>query len=398
MLSTPGEVFTGFGASAFVGRRAPTGVLEVVRDRAAMRRELRAACPALPGVYGMIDHAERLIYVGVSRRLRSRLVCYFQGADSLRELPRSRDDGPRKELRISRRAVRLVWEVAGHELLALLREQELIRRFTPDLNVRGRRRRRLAYICLSTDDAPRFRVVAQLPKSSRHHWGPFAHNHHLVRSVELLNRQFKLPDCPTQTAMQFADDGALFPLVDRPLCLRGEMDRCLAPCAAGVSRADYFAQLARARAFLDGEDESPLADLDATIAHAVELRQFEHAARLHEVRMDLETLRDRLLPRPYKEPRSFVYRVPRGRRRSWMLIHGGNVLSVGSEPATLVAAERWLERLDSVADGVDWPVDDRDAAESRIVRAWFRQRPEELSSALSFESARDFCSRKRCVA
>jgi excinuclease ABC subunit C len=398
MLSTPGEVFAGFGASEFVGRRASTGTLNVSRDRTAMRRELRAACPALPGVYGMIDHADRLIYVGVSRRLRSRLVCYFQGADALRERPRSRDDGPRKELRISRRAVRLVWEVAGHELLALLREHELIRRFMPDLNVRGRRRRRLAYIYLSADDAPRFRVAAQLPKSCRHHWGPFAHNHRLVSSVELLNRQFKLPDCPTQTVVQFADDQALFPIVDRPLCLRGEVDRCVAPCAAGVTRSDYFAQLARARAFLDGADDSPLAELDAALGNAVAQHQFEQAARLHDIRSDLESLRDRLLPRPHEEPRSLVYRVARGRRQAWLLIHDGNVLAVGSEPNTPAAAERWLARLASLPHAADWPIDDRDAAESRIVRAWFRQRPDELSHAISFDAARDLCYRFRSVA
>jgi excinuclease ABC subunit C len=398
MLSTRDKVFAGFGASAFIGRRAPTGMLSVTRDRTAMRRELRAACPTLPGVYGMIDHADRLMYVGVSRRLRNRLVCYFQGADPLSERPRSREDGPRKELRISRRAVRLVWEVAGHELLALLREHELIRRFMPDLNVRGRRRRRLAYIFLSTDDAPRFRVAAQLPKSCRHHWGPFTHNHRLVSSVELLNRQFKLPDCPTQTVVQFADDRALFPIVDRPLCLRGEVDRCFAPCAAGVSRSDYFAQLARARAFLNGEDDLLLSELDAAMRQAVAQHQFEQAARLHEIRTDLESLRDRLLPRPYEEPRSFVYRVARGRRHAWLLIHGGNLLAVRSEPATPVAAERWLDRLASLPHAADWPLDDRDAAESRIIRAWFRQRPEELSSALTFDAASDFCRRFLSVA
>jgi excinuclease ABC subunit C len=393
MLPTSGEVFASFGASAFVGARAATGALPVLRDRAAMRRELRAACPALPGVYGMIDHADRLIYVGVSRRLRSRLVCYFQGADSLRGMPRNREEGPRKELRISRRAVRLVWEVAGHELLALLREHELIRRFMPDLNVRGRRRRRLAYIYQSTDEAPRFRIAANLPKSCRHHWGPFGHNGHLIRSVELLNRQFKLPDCPTQTVTQYADDGALFPIADRPLCLRGEVGRCLATCAGGTTRQEYFAQVARARAFLDGVDDSPLAELDEAMSAAVTARQFEHAARLHEIRTDLETLRDRLLPRPCEEPRSFVYPVQRGRRNTWLLVHRSNVLTVAGEPRSATSATRWLARIRELPRS-EWALDDRDAAESRIVQAWFRQRPVELERVVSFEAAQLICQRR----
>ena len=308
MLSTSSEVFSGFGRSAFLPRRVRSSALDVPRafdiseSRRELRRQLRHSCPSAPGVYGMIDHAGRLIYVGVSCKLKHRLLTYFQGADKFQR-PASRDDAPRKELRVARRAVRLVWEVAGHELLALLREQELIRRFLPDLNVRGRRHRRLAYIVLSADEAPRFRVAAQLPKSSRQHWGPFSHNGRLLRAVELLNRHFKLPDCPGKTVVRFAGDGTLFPIVDRPMCLRGEVDRCLAPCIGATSRHDYFAQLARARAFLDGRDDSPLVELDRGIAAAAARRNFEQAARLHEIRTDLEALRDRLLPRPHEQPR-----------------------------------------------------------------------------------------------
>jgi excinuclease ABC subunit C len=361
MLSTSGEIFTGFGASAFLPARRVSASLDV------------------------------------SRHLRKRLVTYFQGADAF-ETPPRRDDAPRKELRISRRAIKLVWEVAGHELVALLREHELIRRFKPDLNVRGRRRRRLAYIVLSTEDAPRFRVSSQLPKSCRHHWGPFAHNGRFNRSVELLNRQFKLPDCPSQTSVRFADDGELFPIVERPLCLRGEVERCLAPCIGAVSHRDYFAQLARARAFLDGVDDSPLVELDRAIAAAVAARQFERAAQVHEMRSDLEALRDRLLPRPHEEPRSFVYPMACGRRTRWMLIQAGTVIAVAAQPQTGPAARRWLEwlapfssatREASAAESID----ERDAGETRIVQAWFRQRPAELERTLPFDAAREFCTR-----
>jgi excinuclease ABC subunit C len=272
-----------------------------------------------------------------------------------------------------------------------LREHELIRRFNPDLNVRGRRRRSLAYIVLSTDDAPRFRVAGKLPKSSRSHWGPFPHNGRLIRSVELLNRQFKLPDCPGDTAMHFAGDGSLFPIVDRPLCLRGEVDRCLAPCIGAVTRPDYFAQLRRARAFLDGRDDGPLVELERAIAEAVADRQFERAARLHEIHTDLETLRDRLLPRPHEEPRSFVYPISRGRRNAWLLVVRGAVLAVANEPRTPRSAARWIERFDQLPAAHDSPIEERDASETRIVQAWFRSRPDELERVVDFDRARDIC-------
>src|SRR5688572_4272638 len=99
MLSTSDEVFAGFGPSAFLPPRRRPGSLAVTRDRREMRCVLRATCPAEPGVYGMIDHAGRLIYVGVSRHLRKRLITYFQGADFQKtnafETPPRRDDRPR---------------------------------------------------------------------------------------------------------------------------------------------------------------------------------------------------------------------------------------------------------------------------------------------------------------
>lgn len=392
MLSTPGDVFTDFGPSAFLPRRRSIAALELSSDRRELRRQLRAHCPAQPGVYGMVDRADRLIYVGVSRRLQRRLITYFQGAQAFEDAERNRDDRPRKELRVGRRAVRLVWEVAGHELLALLREQELIRRFKPDLNVRGRRRRSLAYIVLSSDDAPRFRVVSQLPKSSRRHWGPFPHNGRLNRSVELLNRHFRLPDCPSDTAIHFAGDETLFPVVDRPLCLRGEVDRCLAPCVGAVSRQEYFAQLRRVRAFLDGRDDTPIVELERAMAEAVAGRQFERAARLHEIRTDLEALRDRLLPRPHEEPRSFVYPVSCGRRCAWLLVVRGAVLAVSSEPRAGASAAQWLERLGKVPVS-DSLLEERDAAETRTVRAWFRSHPDELERVIDFDQARRICRR-----
>src|SRR5690606_20930388 len=107
----------------------------------------------------------------------------------------------RKEQRIAARARQLVWEPAGHELLALLREQELIRRYGPEMNVRGRRRRRLVYVFLSVADAPRFSVAANLPKACRHHWGPVVRTGGLLRAVEFLNRHFRLPDCSTDINM-----------------------------------------------------------------------------------------------------------------------------------------------------------------------------------------------------
>jgi excinuclease ABC subunit C len=385
MLPTTADVFTEFGPSKYLRRAAP-GSLELTADYRAVRAQLRADCPQSPGVYGMIDCARRLVYVGKSRCLVKRTTTYFQ-KDAHAGLQPSR-----KEARIAARARQLVWESADHELLALLREQELIRRFGPEMNVRGRRRRRLVYVFLSVEDAPRFKVAARLPKSCRHYWGPVVRTGGLMRAVELLNRHFRIPDCPPEVGMHFGEQGCLFRLDLYPQCLRGQMNGCLAPCAGTVTRAEYRAQLRRARAFLDGRDDGPLRNLDCEIQQASKDRHFELAAMLHAKRSELAELRERLLPRPDLLPASFVYAYASGSRTNWLAVHEGLVMKTGRAPCSEPGRRTWQARFDAWREIRSPNVDEREGSELSIIAGWFRQNPEELAHVTDFETARQMCS------
>jgi excinuclease ABC subunit C len=387
MLPSTAEAFAEFGPSKYLRRTSPAG-LELSADYREVRAQLRVGCPEVPGVYGMIDCDGRLVYVGMSRCLRKRTTTYFQTLTQPPPDPRSH----RKETRVAARARRLVWEPAGHELLALLREQELIRRFAPEMNVRGRRRRRLVYVFLTVEDAPRFQVAAHLPKSCRHHWGPVVRNGQLLRAVEVLNRYFHLPDCSPEIRMRFRDQASLFDLDLYPRCLRGEMNRCLAPCAGMVTRSQYMAQLNRARAFLDGRDNSALDELDRHIKQAVEDRNFELAAVWHATRSELADLRDRLLPRPDLLPASFVYALQRRGRMCWLAAHESLVLRVSLAPRNEHGRALWHERFQTWRDLKLPIVAEREGSELSILAAWFRRHPEELAHVMDFNTAQTACA------
>jgi excinuclease ABC subunit C len=384
MLPTAVDVFTEFGPSKYL-RHTSSGLLTLSADYREVRAQLRAQCPRIPGIYGMVDCAGRLVYVGKSRNLLKRTTTYFQ------KHAKSGLQPTRKEQRIATRARELVWEPTGHELLALLREQELIRRFVPEMNVRGRRRRRLVYVFLSVEDAPRFKAAANLPKSCQHHWGPVVRSGGLLRAVEFLNRHFRLPDCSPEIGMHFREQASLFQLDLYPQCLRGEMNRCLAPCAGAVSRADYAAQVRRARAFLDGRDEGPLDQLEREFKQAVEERRFELAAILHKTRTELAELRDRLLPRPDLLPASFVYTFARGKRMSWLAVHDGLVVKVGTTPRSERERETWHTRFSRWREMKVPVLDEREGSELSIIAAWFRHNTRELAQVLDFEIARAMC-------
>src|SRR5262245_66178237 len=121
--------FTSFGASRYVGAVQLYGVTGE-RPR-TLRAGIRDACPPRPGVYGMVDDAGELIYVGKAKALRARLLSYFRTY--------SRDP---KAGRILHRARAIVWELVPSEFAALLRELELIRRWRPRFNVAGQPRHR----------------------------------------------------------------------------------------------------------------------------------------------------------------------------------------------------------------------------------------------------------------
>jgi excinuclease ABC subunit C len=364
--------------------RPPQRLLEVADNSAEVRRAVRAACPSAPGVYGVVDRAGRLVYVGMSAALRKRLVTYFQGGSTIR-----------KEQCIAAHAAQLVWEVAGHEFVARLRELELIRRHQPRFNVKGRQPERpLGFIYLSREDAPRFRVARRVPKAVRYSWGPLAISWRIREAVDLVNRLFKLPDCPSSVLMHFAEQEHLFPLDLRLQCLRGETGSCLGPCAGNCTLSTYAAQLRAAREFLDGRDATPLAKLEHMLADAAKGQQYERAAQLRDSVERLSYLAEQLaMLREPPLPDEFVYPVQAGRRQIWYLVLAGRVVGAMPCPTSPDASARCLRRLDRAFPRTRPQCTEIDRTAAQIVSSWFRSHPAEATAIQSPAEAAAFCHR-----
>lgn len=93
--------------------------------------------PCEPGVYFFYDYTDRLVYVGKSINIRSRVKQHFSGKD-------------RKSLKIQQTVKRIDHEVMGSELIALLYESELIKTHQPLYN-RAQRRSIYQYGLYLTD-------------------------------------------------------------------------------------------------------------------------------------------------------------------------------------------------------------------------------------------------------
>jgi len=397
------EVFAGFGGTDFASGIEPPLCEAALDDHGrAARATIRRLCPPLPGVYGMLDGDGLLIYVGVSRSLRQRLLSYCSAAaDS-------------KSQRILRHARRLVWEVAPHELLALVRELELIRRWQPKFNVKGRQGRiRRSYLCLGRGPAPHVYLARQPCAADGLLIAPFPATRRARRAIALLNNWFGLRDCPQQVPIIFRDQRELFDQPRDALCLRHAMGDCLGPCAALCSSADYAARVQAAREFLAGRGQM-LPQLQGAMRAAALAQQFERAAVLrdlwNELRLfDQQLLRLRTAARDYR----FIYPVPDYRRgQNWLLIERGQVVCGRRAPRGRRGAQRWLRLLEQVAPqslavpqaapadpagtlaGEDAarrsPIpEDLDA--TLLVIHWFRKHRSELDRVIPLDEARRVC-------
>jgi len=228
---------------------------------ADLQRQLDAL-PTRPGVYMFKDGRGRILYVGKSVNLRSRVRSYFQpGADLT----------PHKQLMVA--AVRsLDVMVAAGEAEALLLEYELITAHDPPYNIIFRDDRAYPMLKITRERWPRLMVVRRrLPDGARY-FGPFPDAGAVRLVVRALRTLVPLRKCTTPSER-----------VGRSrVCLNRDMGLCLGPCTGTVTEAQYAEQVERVTRLLRG-DHSELTDLlRAEMQKASDRLDFERAAELRD--------------------------------------------------------------------------------------------------------------------
>ena len=334
--------------------RPPTSAEQI----AVMRSHVRDNALDRPGVYRMISSDGEIVYVGKSKRLRSRLLSYFRCA-----FPEE------KGARILRDAEVIEWEYVPNEFGALLAELRLIKQFRPRFNVAMKRDgRNYCFIKITKGPAPKL-VVGAMGVSE---------------AVRELNDVLGLRDCSTDQRMNFSDQPELFDAFPRtPGCIRFEVRKCLGPCVGGCTTKEYDHRLALARRFLDGTDDGPLEQLRREMEQASERLEYERAAILRDKLKRLEALRGQFARLRFAvETLSFVYTVPGhdGEDRVY-LIRRGRVRAELSRPATPADATRLLALIDEVftpAEHLTGQIPTHEIDELLLLSSWFRRFPGEL--------------------
>ena len=385
--------FEGFGTSILTkaARRCnqKDGIVgwQIPTDRMKARAMLHDHCPLTPGVYGWLDRNGQVCYVGKSKALRKRLLSYFAKTPS-----------DPKMGRIVRHSKRIVWEPVSHELLALIREQELINRWRPDFNKQGQpTRRQPAFICVGGGAAPRAFVARQLTDRSQWSIGPIAGTSRLKGAVEAINLTFGLRDCPDRTKFHFNNQRKLFDNVSSAGCIRYELGSCPAPCAGLCSKEDYQSNLKAVIDFLSLGDVSVLNKLEQEMIAAGSKQHFEKATLLRDRWKSLSWLTRRLtaLEEAKQKVNGVVPVSGFSKQNIWLVLRSGRLVGSARQPRTPLRAAAAKKKLMKIAEQVDAPPSNvMEMNLQLMIAAWYRKDADFRKSLMSFDESFDFCEQR----
>ncbi|MEA5549759.1 excinuclease ABC subunit UvrC [Anabaena cylindrica UHCC 0172] len=226
--------------------------------------------PAEPGVYLMRDGSDRIIYIGKSRKLRSRVRSYFR-------------ESTNKTERINT-MVKLVTEiefiVTDTEVEALALEANLIKQHQPYFNVLLKDDKKYPYLCITwSEEYPRIFITRkrQLGKAKDKYYGPYTDSGLLREIVHLCKRIFPLRQRPQP----------LFK--DRP-CLNYDIGRCPGVCQKLVSTEEYRKIVQKVAMVFQGRSQELIDILTEQMQAAAEELNFETAARVRDQITGLKAL------------------------------------------------------------------------------------------------------------
>jgi excinuclease ABC subunit C len=225
--------------------------------------------PAEPGVYYMRDKTDQILYIGKSKKLRSRVRQYFNGQDTR----------PRIQLMV-KQVTDIEVIVTDTEAEALALEANLVKQHQPHFNVLLKDDKKYPYLCITwSEDYPRIFITRrrQMGKVRDRYYGPYVDSHLLRSTLMLVKRIFPLRQRPQ-------------PLFKDRTCLNYDIGRCPGVCQNLINVEDYRKTLQKVAMIFQGRSSELVDSLSAQMEKAAEELNFEHAARLRDQIQGLKNL------------------------------------------------------------------------------------------------------------
>ncbi|MFC4786590.1 DEDD exonuclease domain-containing protein [Nocardioides sp. MAHUQ-72] len=220
------------------------------------KRHLAEALPHSPGVYLFRDERARVLYVGTSRDLRTRVRSYFTASET-----RSRMG----------EMVGLASRVDGIEcattLEAEVRELRLIAEHKPRYNRRSRFPEKVHFVKLTREPWPRLSLVRRVLDDDADYLGPFSSKKSAEKCLAALHDTFPVRQCSDRLSRE----------PSRAACVLAEMGRCLSPCDGSVDPTTYAAVVRQLRDSLLRRPDEVVDAINSRMAALAADERFEEA-------------------------------------------------------------------------------------------------------------------------
>jgi len=215
--------------------------------------------PDLPGVYIMLDHEGRIIYVGKAKSLKSRVRQYFRPSSQIG-----------KVASMVTNINDFDYILTDTEVEALILESNLIKEHRPKYNIVLKDDKSYPYIEVTTgEDFPRIRLSRRIKKDSNNrYFGPYTSARGVRETIEVITKIF-----PIRTCNRNVKEGKK----ERP-CLYYHIGRCSGPCMGNIKKEEYRETIKEVCRFLEGRQDDVIKELMAKMEKASQRLEFEKAA------------------------------------------------------------------------------------------------------------------------
>jgi DNA polymerase-3 subunit epsilon len=255
---------------ALIGRVGSLGVhtLEELasytsRVSPAQRRKrwLADGLPSEPGVYLFKDGDGRVLYVGTSINIRTRVRSYFTASEQRTRMAE-----------MVRLAESVTPIVCATTLEAEVRELRLIAEHKPRYNRRSKFPERATWVKLTVEAFPRLSIVREVRGDGARYIGPFGSRGSAEAAVAAVHEVIPLRQCVQR----------LSPTRFVSSCVLADMGRCGAPCTGAQSVQEYAAVVQDAVHALAGDSRGVVTALRTRMGSLADQERFEDAGALRD--------------------------------------------------------------------------------------------------------------------
>jgi DNA polymerase-3 subunit epsilon len=300
------------------------------------KRHLAEGLPHLPGVYMFCDERRRVLYVGTSRDLRTRVRSYFTASET-----RSRMG----------EMVGLATSVTGiacaTTLEAEVRELRLIAEHKPRYNRRSRFPERVHFIKLTREPWPRLSMVRRVLDDDADYLGPFGSRKAAEKSLAALHETFPVRQCSDRLGRE----------PSRSPCALAEMGRCLSPCDGSADPSTYAEMVRQLRDSLIRRPDDVVAAINRRMDSLAVRERFEEAG-VHRDRLAAfirAAARTQRLSALTRCPEVVAARREPDGRWAVHVVRFGRLAAAGTIPAGADAIQFVAELRDSAETVADAP-------------------------------------------